>query len=115
MRSYVVVTAKVKEKEPITLTKPVLHFYQLTKLLQALGSNWRKLGSLLVIPEQKLENITTTNKLEHNKGKEMLYEWKRSIEASAVKDFQEALKNIELVHLLEFEEGTMLYDTELKE
>ena len=37
MRSYVVVTAKVKEEEPITLTKPVLHFYQLTKLSQALG------------------------------------------------------------------------------
>ena len=30
-------------------------------------------------------------------------------------DFQEALKKIELVHLLEVEEGTMLYDTELKE
>ena len=45
----------------------------------------------------------------------MLYEWKRTIEASAVKDFREALKKIELVHLLEVEEGTMLYDTELKE
>ena len=115
IRSYVVVTATVKEVKPITLAKPALHYYQLTKLSQALGSNWRKLGSLLVIPEQKLENITTTNKLEHNKGKEMLYEWKRTIEASAVKDFQEALKKIELVHLLEVEEGIMLYDTELKE
>ena len=37
----------------------------------------------------------------------MLYEWKRSIEASAVKDFQESLKKIELVHLLEVEEATM--------
>ena len=45
----------------------------------------------------------------------MLYEWKRTIEASAVKDFQESLKMIELVHLLEVEEATMLYDTELKE
>ena len=36
MRSYVVVTAKVKEEEPITLTKPVLHYNQLTKLSQAL-------------------------------------------------------------------------------
>ena len=55
IRSYVVVTTKVKEEEPIILTKPVLHFYQLTKLSQALRSNCRKLGSLLVIPEQKLE------------------------------------------------------------
>lgn len=45
----------------------------------------------------------------------MLYEWKRTIETSAVKDFQESLKKIELVHLLEVEEATMLYDTELKE
>ena len=70
--------------------------------LEFLSKNWKIL-------------ITTTNKLEHNKGKEMLYEWKRTIQASAVKDFQEALKKIELVHLLEVEEGTMLYDTELKE
>ena len=92
--------------KPITLTKPVLHYYQLTKLSQALGSNWRKLGSLLVIPVQKLENITTTNKLEHNKGKEMLYEWKKTIVAAAMKDLQEKLKKMGMGHLPKFDEGT---------
>ena len=41
----------------------------------------------------------------------MLYEWKRTIDASVGKDFQEALKKIELVHMLEVEEGTMFYNT----
>lgn len=48
------------------------------------------------------------------KGKEILFEWKKTIEASAVKDFQ-VLKKIELVHLLEIEKGTRLYDPEIKE
>ena len=67
-RVYVVVTAKVEK--PISLTKPVSH-QQLANLSKALESNWRRLGSLLGIPEQRLEKLSSTNKLEHNKGKKM--------------------------------------------
>ena len=98
-----VITAK--DEEPISLTKLVSH-HQLANLSEAVGSNWRKLGSLLGIPEQKLENISTTNKLEHNKGKEMLYEWKKTIVAAAMKDLQEKLKKMGMGHLLKFDEGT---------
>ena len=47
-RVYVVVTVKVEK--PISLTKSVSH-RQLANLSKALGSNWRRLGSLLGIPE----------------------------------------------------------------
>ena len=102
-RVYVVVTAKVEK--PISLTKPVSH-QQLANLSKALGSNWRRLGSLLGIPEQKLENISTTNKLERSKGKEMLYEWKKTIDCAATKDLQEKLKKMGMGHLLKLDEGT---------
>lgn len=102
-RVYVVVTAKVEK--PISLTKPVSH-QQLANLSKALGSNWRRLGSLLGIPEQKLENISTTNKLEHNKGKEMLYEWRKTIDCAATKDLQEKLEKMGMGHLLKLDEGT---------
>lgn len=108
-RVYVVVTAKVEK--PISLTKPVSH-QELANLSKALGSNWRRLGSLLGIPEQRLENISTTNKLEHNKGKEMLYEWKKTIDGAATKDLQEKLKKMGMGHLLKLDEGTLSYDTE---
>ena len=108
-RVYVVVTAKVEK--PISLTKPVSH-QQLANLSKALGSNWRRLGSLLGIPEQKLEYISTTNKLEHNKGKEMLYEWRKTIDAAAMKDLQEKLKNMGMGHLLKLDEGTLSCGTE---
>ena len=108
-RVYVVVTAKVER--PISLTKPVSH-QQLANLSKALGSNWRRLGSLLGIPEQRLENISTTNKLEHNKGKEMLYEWKKTIDGAATKDLQEKLKKMGMGHLLTLDEGTLSYGTE---
>ena len=102
-RGYVVVTAKVEK--PISLTKPVSH-QQLANLSKALGSNWRWLGSLLGIPEQKLENISTTNKLEHNKGKEMLYEWRKTIDCATTKDLQEKLEKMGMGHLLKLDEGT---------
>lgn len=108
-RVYVVVTAKVEK--PISLTKPVSH-QQLANLSKALGSNWRRLGSLLGIPEQKLENISATNKLEHNKGKEMLYEWRKSIDGAATKDLQERLKKMGMGHLLKLDEGTLSCGTE---
>ena len=108
-RVYVVVTAKVEK--PISLTKPVSH-QQLANLSKALGSNWRRLGSLLGIPEQKLENISATNKLEHNKGKEMLYEWRKTIYGAATKDLQERLKKMGMGHLLKLDEGTLSCSTE---
>ena len=61
---------------------------------------------MLGIPEQKLENISTTNKLEHSKGEEMLYEWKKTIDDAAMKDLQEKLEKIGMGHLLKFDEGT---------
>ena len=94
-----------KDEEPISLTKLVSH-HQLANLSKAVGSNWRKLGSLLGIPEQKLENISATNKLEHNKGKEMLYEWKKTIDDAATKELQEKLKKMGMGDLLKFDEGT---------
>ena len=100
-----------KDEEPIILTKPVSH-HQLANLSKAVGSNWRKLGSLLGIPEQKLENISATNKLEHNKGKEMLYEWKKSIDGAAMKELQEKLKKMGMGHVRKLYEGTLSYDTE---
>ena len=103
------ITAKVEKL--ISLTKLVSH-QQLANLSRALGSNWRKLGSLLGIPELRLENISTTNKLEHNKGKEMLYEWKKTIDGAATKDLQEKLKKMGMGHLLKLDKGTLSYDTE---
>ena len=100
-----------KDEEPISLTKLVSH-HQLANLSKALGSNWKKLGSLLGIPEKKLENISTTNKLEHNKGREMLYEWKKTIDGAAMKELQEKLTKMEMGHLLRLFEGTLSYDTE---
>lgn len=100
-----------KDEEPIGLTKLVSH-HQIANLSKALGSNWRRLGSLLGIAEQKLENISTTNKLEHNKGKEMLYEWKKTIDGAAMKELQEKLKKMGMSHLLKLYEGTLSYDTE---
>ena len=100
-----------KDEEPISLTKLVSH-PQIANLSKALGSNWRRLGSLLGIAEQKLENISTTNKLEHNKGKEMLYEWKKTIDGAAMKELQEKLKKMGMGHLLKLYEGTLSYDTE---
>ena len=44
-----------------------------------------------------------------------LFFWFSIIQHCTFLNFQEALKKIELVHLLEVEEGTMLYDTEPKE
>lgn len=108
-RVYVVVTAKVEK--PISLTKPVSH-QQLANLSKALESNWRRLGSLLGIPEQRLENLSSTNKLEHNKGKKMLYEWKKTIDAAATKDLQEKLKKMGMGHLVKLDKGTLSYDTE---
>ena len=108
-RVYVVVTAKVEK--PISLTKPVSH-QQLANLSRALGSNWRLLGSLLGIPEQRLENLSSTNKLEHNKGKKMLYEWKKTIDGAATKDLQEKLKKMGMGHLVKLDKGTLSYDTE---
>ena len=61
---------------------------------------------MLGIPEQKLENISTTNKLEHNKGKEMLYEWRKTIDCAATKDLQEKLEKMGMGHLLKLDEGT---------
>ena len=94
-----------KDEEPINPTKLASH-HQLANLSKAVGSNWRKLGSLLGIPEQRLENISTTNKLEHDKGKEMLYEWKKTTDAAAMKDLQVKLKKMGMGHLLKFDEGT---------
>ena len=111
-RVYVVVTAKVEK--PISLTKPVSH-RQLANLSKALGSNWRRLGSLLGIPEQRLENLSSSNKLEHNKGKKMVYEWKKTIDGAATKDLQEKVEKIGMGHLLKLDEGTLslnFYDTE---
>lgn len=108
-RVYVVVTAKVEK--PISLTKPVSH-RQVANLSKALGSNRRMLGSLLAIPEQRLENLNSSNKLEHNKGKKMLYEWKKTIDVAANKDLQEKVEKIGMGHLLKLDEGTLSYDTE---
>ena len=111
-RVYVVVTAKVEK--PISLTKPV-SYRQLANLSKAVGSNWRRLGSLLGIPEQRLENLSSSNKLEHNKGKKMLYEWKKTIDGAATKDLQEKVEKIGMGHLLKLDEGTLSlnsYDTE---
>ena len=108
-RVYVVVTAKVEK--PISLTKPVSH-QQLANLSKALGSNWRRLGSLLGIPEQRLENFSSTHKREHKKGKKMLYEWKNTIDGAATEDLQEKLEKMGMGHLLKLDEGTLSYDTE---
>ena len=36
----------------------------------------------------------------------MLYEWKKTIDAAAMKDLQEKLKKMGMAHLLKFDEGT---------
>ena len=104
LRLFMLLLITAKDEEPISLTKLVSH-QQIANLSNALGSNWRRLGSLLGIPVQKLENISTTNKLEHSKGEEMLYEWKKTIDDAAMKDLQEKLKKIGMGHLLKFDEG----------
>ena len=111
---FMLLVITAKDEEPISLTKLVSH-HQLANLSKAVGSNWRKLGSLLGIPEQRLENLSSTNKLEHNKGKKMLYEWKKTIDGAATKDLQEKLKKMGMGHLLKLDEGTLslnFYDTE---
>ena len=108
--AYVYVAAEVKEpSSPRTI--PVSH-YQLTNLSKALGSNWRKLGTFLGFPEQQLEYFNKENKGEHNKGKDMLDEWKRtSGDAATVEALQEALKKAEVDDLFNIVAGRHSYDT----
>ena len=99
-------------EEPSSLRATQVSHYQLTKLSNTLGSNWRKLGNSLGVSEQQLEYINKRNKRQSDKGKDMLDEWKRtSGDAATLEALQEALEKAEMNDLLpDVVAGTHSYD-----
>lgn len=77
-------------------------------LAEDLGTNWRELGRILGIQENKLEYFDTKNERLRDKGMAMLVEWmKRRADATVGKTGMEGL--------FKADEGTYSYGTELKE
>ena len=80
----------------------------LDDLAEDLGTNWRELGRILGIQENKLEYFDTKNERLRDKGMAMLVEWmKRRADATVGKTGMEGL--------FKADEGTYSYGTELKE